>query len=249
MNLTQFSLKLNSKFVKGEYEGNESSGKVVIFSHGFGVKRDSWGMFTQLGDLLKDKFLVVRFDYSKIDEGQNATIVPPLSFQAKMLEKVIEHLQEKFNLKEINIVAHSMGCLVVGILSFENVNKIILLASPVTSPYKRMKEHFSKRPETKFNEQGTSKIKRSNGSWTFIGKKFWKDVKGIDPPKLYSTLSEKAEVYFGRAKQDHVITNETYDAIKNIKDLKYEELDGDHNFADEARQGWLERMVSILSDN
>ena len=65
--LTQFETRFDDRVtVKGEWEGNEKSGKVVIFSHGFGVTRDSHGSFNQLGDLLKDKFLVVRFDYSKI---------------------------------------------------------------------------------------------------------------------------------------------------------------------------------------
>lgn len=46
--LTQFSIKLDEIDIKGEYEGNDEYGKVVVFSHGFGVKRDSWGMFNEL---------------------------------------------------------------------------------------------------------------------------------------------------------------------------------------------------------
>jgi len=57
--LTQFEVKLDKKdVIKGEYEGDADSGRAIIFSHGFGVKRDSWGMFTKLGDLLKSNFLL-----------------------------------------------------------------------------------------------------------------------------------------------------------------------------------------------
>lgn len=58
---TNFFLKRTK--VKGEYWGNRETGNVLIFSHGFGVKRDSKGMFTQLAEMLKDKYLIVLFDY------------------------------------------------------------------------------------------------------------------------------------------------------------------------------------------
>lgn len=249
MNLTQFEIKLNKDIdirIRGEYEGNEKSGKVVIFSHGFGVKRDSWGMFTDLGDCLKNEFLVVRFDYNKLLPGDNATFVYPYSTQAKILDKVISFVKKAFGPSEIDIIAHSMGCLIVGLLPLRSMNKVILLASPVSSPYENMKEYFSQRPETQFDEKGLSKIKRSDGSWTYIDKDFWPDVQRINPPKMYAGLSKKSKVYFVRAMKDEIVTGEDYEPIRTIKSIEYIELEGNHNFDGDARKPLIRKMVSLL---
>lgn len=246
--LTQFEIKLDKSIaIKGEYEGNSKSGKVLVFSHGFGVKRDSWGMFNQVGDLLKDKYLIIRFDYNGINIKANATIVYPFSTQAEMLKKTISFIQDKFNPSEINIIAHSMGCFMVGMLPCENINKVILIASPPTSPYKRMIEYFSKRKDTRFNEKGTSKIKRSDGSWTYIYPKFWPEVKRVNPPQIYKEISQITKVYIIRAKQDEVIAGDSYNKIKNIKEIKYIELEGNHNFEGSARKPWLDKIVECLN--
>lgn len=225
------------------------SGKVVIFSHGFGVKRDSRGMFTEIGSLLKNDFLVVRFDYSKIDESDNATIVYPFSIQAKMLERVIEYIRTEFPLLRLNIIAHSMGCLIVGLLLPDHVNKIILMVPPPTSQHKGMKEYFLKRPETEFNEDKISKIKRSDGSWTFVGPEFWSEIKKTRPAQLFKALAEKSNVYFIRAKQDEIITGESYKVIKNIKRMEYMELKGNHNFEGKAREPLLQKIVAIIKED
>lgn len=245
--LTQFELQLNQDIpIKGEFEGDDNSGKVVLFSHGFGVKRDSLGMFTELGDSLKDEFLVIRFDYNKIDKAQSATIVYPYSTQVKILDKVIAFIQKKFKPRELNIIAHSMGCLILGMLSPNNINKAILLAAPPTSQYKRMKEYFSKRPGTKFHEKGVSKIQRSDGSWTLVGSDFWPDTKNVNPPILFKKLVQKSKIYLVRAKQDEVIIDKSYGEMKKISGLEYLELAGNHNFTGKARKPWLQKIVGIL---
>lgn len=245
--LTQFEIPFTLVNIKGEYEGDEKFGKVVIFSHGFGVKRDSWGMFNELGDLLKDEYLVVRFDYNKISPEENSTYIFSYTTQTQILSKVLTFVNENFQSDEINIIAHSMGCLVVGLLSPSNISKIILNAFPVSSLHRRIKEYFSRRPGTKFTEEELSKIERSDGSWSFIDKSFWKDVKEVDPPRLYRSLAEKSKVLFIRALQDDVITNEDYEKIKTISRIKYLEIGGNHNFNDDNRKLWLELNVRFIN--
>lgn len=135
MKLTAFTQKLISGIeIKGEYEGNAKSGKIIVFSHGFGVKRDSRGMFNEIGDFLKSKSLIIRFDYNDINKAENLVTVLPYSDQAKILKKVLRFVKDEFQPKEINIISHSMGCLVTGILSPRNIEKIILLSPPPPLP-------------------------------------------------------------------------------------------------------------------
>lgn len=245
MKLTQFSIKIkNGITVNGEYEGNENSKKVVIFSHGFGVTRNSHGMFVEIGDLLKDNFIVVRFDYSIVNKEENWTKVYPYSIQVEMLKAVHSFVCNNFHPKETNIIASSMGCLITGLVLLPDIKKVILLASPITTPYQSLKTHFTKRPETIINEESTSIIKRSDGSITYVESDFWKEMKDINPVNLYKELIKNSEITFIRATADQIIKDTNYDEIENITGLKYFEIDGDHDFGGSAR-GKLLNIISV----
>jgi hypothetical protein len=243
MKLQQFQLKTKTgTVVKGEYEGNEKSGKCIIFSHGFGVTRDSHGMFNELGDLLKQDFLVVRFDYALVNKKENYTKVFPLSVQAEMLQEVVKYVEQGFKPETVNIIAHSIGCLIVGLAQLANIDRILLLAGPVTPPYQRLKEYFSQRPESKINEQAMSKIKRSDGSLTYVEKDIWKQTRDIDPIELYSNLTKNSDVMFIRALSDQVVIDTDYEIIKSITGLQFKETEGSHDFEGKARVG-LKQIV------
>lgn len=249
--LTQFALPFNSDLsIQGEYEGNDTSGKAIIFSHGFGLQRNSRGFFTEISNLLKNEFLTVRFDYCQILPEKNATLTYPFTQQAAMLEQVIKFVHNEFQPAEINLIGHSMGCLVIGTLQPEGVEKTILLSSPPSKQFRNMRDYFSHKPGTKFNLEGISKVKRSDGSWTLIDPGFWPDLEKIDPIKMFEELSQKSQVYFVRALQDHVITDEpeeSYEKIASIPDISYLELPGDHNFSREAREGLLKKIKETLN--
>lgn len=245
--LTPFDLSFSEDFsILGEYEGNEKSGKVIIFSHGFGMKRDSKGLFIQIGDLLKQNYLVVRFDYCKMLSEENATLTYSFSQQAKMLRKVVSHIKSKFKIYDVNLISHSMGCLVTGITDLENLNKVILMCSPPSKQFRSMQTYFKHKPGTIFDLEGVSKVKRSDGSWTFIHPSFWNDIKIIDPVKLIREISKKSETYFIRALQDDVIRDESYKEISSIKNVNFLELPGDHNFKGKDRKQLLKWVGEIL---
>ena len=245
MKLTQFETQTDKGLtVKGEYEGNETAGRVIIFSHGFGVTRDSHGMFTEIGDELKNEYLVVKFDYTIVNKEENWTKVFPYSKQVEMLKAVYKYIYNEFKPLEINIIAHSMGCLITGLAQLSNINKILLLASPPTAPYQRMKDYFAKRPETVIDESATSTIKRSDGSITYVESDFWHEMRDVNPPKMYKHLASKAEVFFVRALSDQVITEQDYENIRSIKEIDYNEIDGNHDFEGEAR----EKLIKLIKD-
>lgn len=233
--------------IVGEYEGNYKSGRAIIFSHGFGMKRDSRGFFTEIGNELTNNFLIVRFDYCKMIPEDNATLTYSLSVQARMLQKVIEYVRLKFMIDELNIIAHSMGCLVVGMAKINKLNKVALLCAPPSKKIQKMQSYFNHKQGSEFNLNGFSKVKRSDGSWTYIHPDFWVDLQKVEPPKLFEKLSENCEAYFIRALQDDVIKNESYTKIKQLQSIKYIELLGDHNFKEPNRKKLLATIVKIFN--
>jgi len=217
----------------------------VIFSHGFGVRRDSRGMFTELAGRLEKDNLIVLFDYVDIDQDGNTTAYP-FSKQVEMLKDVIEYIREQQTLKEISIVAHSQGCVIVGLVSPKDINKILLVAGPTSAPGQRMKEYFSQREGTEIHEEGVSKIVRSDGTLTFIPPEYWQEASETNPAAAYLRLPKESKVYFIRARQDQVVIREDYSSIKSSQNIGYIELDGNHDFERGDRRGWLDEMVNIL---
>jgi len=59
-----------------------------------------------------------------------------------------------------------------------------------------MKEYFSEREGTEINENGLSKIKRSDGKLTYVPENFWKEGVSINPQQLYLDLASKSKIYF-----------------------------------------------------
>ena len=98
--------------VDGEVEG-VNSGRVIIFSHGFGVDRHARGMFDQIKDQLKSEGVVILFDYSEVNHQKKETRTPSLTTQVEMLDEVLKYARKTFKPKEIDVVGHSQGCLVI----------------------------------------------------------------------------------------------------------------------------------------
>ena len=247
MKLQQFKFKTdNGLLVAGEFEGNENSGKVILFSHGFGVTRNSRGMFTEIGNQLKDAYLIVRFDYNIVNHQENWTKVFSYSKQVEILRSVHKYINNKFQPKAISIIAHSIGCLVVGLAQLPNIHQIILLAGPPRNPYQTIKNHIAQPSATIINESGTSLLKRSDGSITYIEKDFWLEMKQVEPLALYKQLVQNSQVTFIRALSDQVIKEKDYSDIKNIHNLKYIEIIGDHDFSGHTRKSLLQLISSRL---
>ena len=252
MNLTQFEVKTTDGItVKGEYEGNEASKKVIIFSHGFGVARDSRGMFNELGDLLKEKYLVVRFDYTDINKDENWTKVYPFRIQENMLKAVYNFVITKFSPDEVNIIAHSMGCLIAGLTNLKDIKKTVLLAGPILPPYLNLKKRFLERPETKIDESGVSMLKRSDGSITYVNKDFWKDIRLVNPLQAYRYLSKESKTIFVKALSDQVLglPESEYRKITKIPMIEYFEIPGKHDFSGSARKGLKDLLRQIFLEN
>ncbi len=210
------------------------------------MKRDSRGFFADINDALKDKYLVIKFDLCQIIPKQNATLVFAFSKQVAILNHIINYVEQHFRPKNTSIIAHSMGCIVTGLLNSPTITKTILLAPPINDTYSKMQEHFSHKPGTMFDLNGVSKVKRSDGGWTFIEKDFWNDIQNVIPVQLFKQLAGTSQTTVIRALNDGVIPDSNYTAIQAIDSLQYLELSGDHSFSPPHRQQLLDTIQEIL---
>lgn len=142
-----------------------------------------------------------------------------------------------------------MGCLITGLAQLSNINEILLLASPPTAPYQRMKDYFAKRPETIIDESATSTIKRSDGSITYVESDFWHEMKDVNPPEMYKQLAENSKVFFVKALSDQVITEQDYIGIRRTSGINYNEIDGNHDFERDARDKPIKLIKTIFNGN
>lgn len=245
--ITQFDLPFFDNFeIKGEYEGNKKSGKVIIFSHGFGVDRTDRGLLTDIGNVLKEEFLIIRFDYNEIIPNKNAMYVFPPSLQAKMLDHVYQYLSKTFSPFHVSIIAHSMGCVIASMSKLPQLDNLILLSPPLNSPYTSLINNVSDRPGTKINQTDISIIQGSDQSHTFVPPEFWPEMKTIDPLQQYQQFISTTQVFAIRPLQDKILKAEPYARLQQMLHHHYYELKGNHEFAPPHRQKLIDTIQQIV---
>jgi pimeloyl-ACP methyl ester carboxylesterase len=240
----------NGLQVVGRIVGNENAERVIIFSHGFGVKSDSRQMFTKVGESLKENFLLVRFHYVSVDDFANTTYAHEYSKQVEKLKTVIDRVIAKYPNKKVTIIAHSQGCYIPPLLlkkyNYE-IEKLILLAPPPTQNIvDKFKAKFTNRPGSVLNMEGNSELLRSDESKTIIPSQFWTEAALLDPISLYKDVIEKVETHFVIAKNDTVLIYKDYKNFEplHLKNIYY--LENDHNFEEDGMKGVIQLISTIL---
>jgi hypothetical protein len=185
------------------------------------------------------------FDYVDVNDDGSTTAYS-FSDQAEKLRLIIKSIKEKFSPKEVAIVAHSQGCVIVGLASPANINKVVLVAGSISAPGPSIKDYFSQRKGTMISEKGMSRIERSDRTITLVPSRYWQEANKVNPAELYLKLSRKAKVYFIRALQDQMVVGEDYSALKGSKDIEYLEIEGNHDFEGEGRKPFLDRVIRVL---
>jgi len=247
--LTQIVIDVaNDRNVYGEIEGNPNSKKAVIFSHGFGVRRDNQTIYTDIGNLLKNDYLILRFDYQVIHQDGKSMDVQPYTSQAKTLKHVLGWVRKEYNVKELNIIAQSAGCFIPCILQPKNIKKSLFISVPPEgSDYKSLKYDIEVRSKTKVNLNGLTKLYKSDGSVRYLSMEFWDEYKKMkDPLELYKQYSKLTELHVIRALDDDIIAWGDYDSIKRMKGIEYVELPGDHNLSGRDRIGLLNYVNKVF---
>lgn len=212
--------------------------KKIIFIHGFGVRKDARGMFTDIVNALPE-FECILTDLNVVDENGN-THLNPLGTQAKIIREVFE----KEGGDEVYIIAHSQGCVVAALADLPNAKKVFLLAPPTNNDLDKTINNFKKRPGTEIDLEGQSTLMRADGSKTFVSKEYWEERKKINYLEEYKKLSEKNNLVIILASEDEVVDNSSKDDLKNLGVL--DEVVANHNFEGSGRVQLVETIQKYL---
>jgi alpha/beta superfamily hydrolase len=216
-------------------EGNKKSKAVVIFVHGYGTdKNEGFASFLDASNYLKKDFLIIRFDLSGYGESQGKEQEFQFQKAAGDVDSIIRFARKKYKDKDICISAHSLGCFVVALLSPFGIKKTIF-TSIANSNTKFIISELKKRIKSKggkINENGFTIYPRTSGKIQIIGKDFWRTLRAFNPCEFIKELGDKTDLIIFKPKQDEVLKNKYFKEYKAIKNIKYVEINGNHNFRD-----------------
>jgi len=221
------------------------SKRIVIFSHGFGVRRDSRGTFTEIAAALPRGVRPVLFDYNRYVAKTNRLAVTPLSRQVVKLRRVIARVQEQHPGAVIDLVCHSQGCIAAGLAKPRGLRNIILLAPPASLNIQKMADIFAYRPGAHLNVHGQSLFPRRDGSTTVVPRTFWPDLINLDPIALYNQLATITHVVAINAHQDEILGATDFAGLS--PDIRVIGIEAGHDFTSQARPELLAAVLKELS--
>jgi isopentenyldiphosphate isomerase len=233
------------EFLKGIHDKmKEISKHIIIFSHGFGVRKDGRGLLTDIADEFSGAQSIL-FDYNQISEIENTITVRLLSEQVKILNEVIEKARTENPEATIDIIGHSQGCLVVALAKPSEIHRIVFIAPSLNKDIEHIVDIFKERPGTEINLSGMSKLARNDGTITAVPAGFWTEIKQFDPIPLYNELSNKTDLVIINAKQDEILDNKNIQRLD--KKIKIIEINGNHNFSGEDRKILIDKIKTFLN--
>ena len=227
------------KFFEIEITGPSQAKTVMILVHGFGVKRDSRKLFTEITDAISDYLLVINGDFSEVHEMSTKAI--PISMQAERLNRILQFVHETYTPDKIILLGHSQGCLTIGQAQPKNT-EIILLAPPIIDVAKR----FAATPGWNFpgsylNQTGESILVRSD-LVIRVRPEYWEDLHKINAILLYTQLATTNSVRIIFAEHDEVLGPQN--ALGNVPTEIIPEAN--HDFKDNARIRLLSHLKQAL---
>lgn len=219
---------------------NSTPSHVVIFSHGFGVRKTDRGLFTAISNALPHAQSVM-FDYSPVNEKSNTLTVKPLREQALKLRKMINAARAEYPGATIDLVSHSQGCVVAALLKPRGIRKIIMLTPPEDMRVTTLVEQLGARSGVDIDVTARTRLARADGSTTVVRPEYWESLAGVDPIKLYNRMARFTALRIINARQDDVLGKVSFEGIN--PSISLVTLDGDHNFSGEEDRN---RVIYIL---
>jgi pimeloyl-ACP methyl ester carboxylesterase len=232
-------------------EGSNKSKEVIVFVHGYGTdKNEGFSSFLDLSNYLKSNYLTIRFDLSGY--GLSGGKEEEFQFQkaAGDVDSIIRFARKKYPNKKVNIIAHSLGTFIVTLLSPYEIHKTVFTSIPNSDP-KFVLSQLQKRIINnggKINEKGITYYPRTSGVIQKIGKDFWKTYRNFNMLEYLEDFARKTDLVIFKPKQDEVLEYKHFDEYKRISNLKYIEVDGDHNFKKQQDRNLLFRKIKFFLD-
>lgn len=227
-------------------QGNEESNQILIFVHGFGTDKDEgFASFLDCAEFLQDDFLEIRFDLSGYGDSEGEEEEFQFQKAAGDVDSVIRFARKMYPNKEINIVAHSLGTFIIGLLSPYFIRKIIFTSVP-NSNINFVSEQIEKRIISKggtVNKKGVTIYPRTKGKVQKVGKDYWSTLETFQPLEFFEELGAKTDLIIYKPLQDEVLENKYYEEYASLKNLQYVKVDGDHNFKKPADRKHLFNLI------
>lgn len=96
-----------------ELTGLREATTAVIFVHGFGVKRQSRGLFLDIEALFPEQIISVRAEFSKVLDDR--CIALPFPIQCQRLHQIIDYLRQYYSINHFIYIGHSQGCITIAL--------------------------------------------------------------------------------------------------------------------------------------
>ncbi len=217
---------------------------IVVFSHGFGVRKDDRGLFPGIISGLKGVETLM-FDYNEIDEVKHTITVLPLSKQAEILTTVLSDIKKSYPEAIIDLICHSQGCVVAALAKPSFVRKTLFLAPLSVFNFDRIIESFKNRPGTEIRMDGVSRLSRLDGSTTLVPAEYWNEPEALhNPIELYNELAHHTELSIIKALDDEVLGSADFSTLS--REIQVMEIHGNHGFTGEARKELLRLIKKCI---
>jgi pimeloyl-ACP methyl ester carboxylesterase len=215
---------------------------LVIFSHGFGVRKDDRGLLTDIAQAFPEAEPVL-FDYFEINEADKTLTICPFSAQTKMLAQAVEKAKLSNPDAVIDLIAHSQGTMVAALAKPDGIRKVVLLAPVFDMGLERaLAKYRSKGAD--INLDGISKLAPVDGLARLVPAQYWQERKELKPFEEYKALAKKTKVVVIEANQDEVLPK--VDLSELDPSIKLISLDGNHGFSGRARKELIGILRNIL---
>ncbi len=213
---------------------------IIIFSHGFGVRKDDRGLFTAVSKAVPDAESIL-FNYNPINEKSNTLTAKPLQEQVQKLRKVINTARAEYPGAIIDLVCHSQGCVIAAMLKPRGIRKVIMLTPPDVVSEAVVVKQLSSHTETDIDVSVRTRLARADGSTTVIHPEYWQSLASIDPVKLYNRLAKFTALRIINARTDEVLGPVSFEGVD--PSISFVTLEGGHNFDEEESR---KRILYIL---
>lgn len=223
----------------------ELAANMVVFSHGFGVRRDSRSMFTEICQNLPDGYGYVLFDYNDSDDEKHTVRLTDFTEQIEKLQKVLTWTVTQRGVKSLSIIAHSMGCVVTALARPKSLEKLILLAPP-TSIGERTRQYFTAKKGAE-KQDNMWVVPRNDGTVSVIPETLFDQYEAVDAEAELQKLATRTTYTLIAAGADEVIPDANYGALVPNPRVHFVSIAGaSHDFDKSARQPLLDAVVSTL---
>jgi pimeloyl-ACP methyl ester carboxylesterase len=240
----QTTLQVGKSVINLDYRLGE---QMVVFSHGFGVRSDARGLFTDIVQALPRGWGYVLFDYDDFDATKNEQQVNGFAERLSRLQAVIDWTGKQADVKEVHAVGHSLGAITLASLAPETVSRFLLLAPPLTLGL-RFAELYTKRDGAK-HEGHTWYIPRKDSTKTVVDDDKLAELINVDAEGELSKLAMFHPYCIIMPGADEVLPDADYTALITMPSVRMEGVErADHDFTGESRHELVELVIRLLKE-